>query len=130
VRAFEAGARFANPVANARTVASGIRVPAAVGDFLILDAVRESGGTAIAVEEARLPGWLHLAASSEGIAVCPETAACVGALETLIARGDIRPDERVVVFNTGAAQKYVEAIAGDLPRLDLSQPVDWDRIAQ
>jgi threonine synthase len=129
VRAFEAGARFAEPFANARTSASGLRVPAAVGDFMILDAIRASGGTAIAADERRLNEWLRLAVSLEGIPVCPEAAACVGALEALTARGWIKSHERVVVFNTGAAQKYVEAIRCDLPRIDLAQPLDWDRIA-
>jgi threonine synthase len=129
VRAFEAGLRFAEPFANAHTVASGLRVPAAVGDFMILDAIRASGGTAIAVDERRLNEWLRLAVASEGIPVCPEAAACAGALESLTASGWIKPDERVVVFNTGAAQKYVEAIRCDLPRIDLKQPLDWERIA-
>jgi threonine synthase len=135
VQAFEAGSRFANPVQNAATIASGIRVPAAVGDFMILDAVRESGGTAIAVEEERLGQWMRLAASLEGIPVCPEAAACVGALESLVQQGWISREERVVIFNTGAAQKYVEALRGHLPagsgipRLDIHQPIDWDRLA-
>lgn len=128
VRAFEAGERFAQPFANAATLASGIRVPAAVGDFMILDAVRQSGGTAIAVEESRLGEWMRLAISQEGIPVCPEAAACIGALETLVASSWIKPHERVVIFNTGAAQKYVEAIANDLPRVDLAKPLDWDAI--
>jgi threonine synthase len=128
VRAFEAGERFATPFANARTIASGLRVPAAVGDFMILDAIRASGGLAIAVEESRLREWQRLAASLEGIPICPEAAACIGALETLLSRGWIKPEERVVVFNTGAAQKYVEAIRCDLPRIDLAQPLDWDNI--
>jgi threonine synthase len=127
VRAFEAGSRFAEPFANAHTVASGLRVPAAVGDFLILDAIRESAGTAIAVSESRLDEWLRLASSLEGIPICPEAAACVGALQTLIARGWIKRDEQVVIFNTGAAQKYVEALRTELPRLDHRQ-LDWDRI--
>src|SRR6478672_5545721 len=130
VRAFEAGSRFAEPFANAHTVASGLRVPAAVGDFMILDAIRGSGGTAIAVEELRLNEWLRLASSLEGIPVCPETAACVGALETLTKSGWIKPQERVVVFNTGAAQKYVEAIKCELPRIDLKQPLNYDRIGR
>jgi len=130
VRAFEAGSRFAEPFANAHTVASGLRVPAAIGDFLILDAIRESGGTAIAVAESRLGEWLRLAAPLEGIPICPETAACVGALQSLIVRGWIKPQERVVIFNTGAAQKYVEALRSDLPRLDHNQPLDWDQIAR
>jgi len=130
VRAFQAGSRFAEPFANAHTVASGLRVPAAVGDFMILDAIRASGGTAIAADERRLKEWLRLASSLEGIPVCPETAACVGALETLTKSGWIKAQERVVVFNTGAAQKYVEAIKCELPRIDLMQPLDWNRIAR
>jgi threonine synthase len=129
VRAFEAGSRFAEPFANAHTVASGLRVPAAVGDFMILDAIRASGGTAIAADERRLMEWLRLGSSLEGIPFCPETAACIGALEQLTASGWIKPHEEVVVFNTGAAQKYVEAIRGELPRIDLGQPLNWERIA-
>jgi len=129
VRAFEAGERFAAPFQNARTVASGLRVPGAVGDFMILDAIRASGGTALAASESRLAEWQRLATSLEGIPICPEAAACVGALESLVSRGWIQPRERVVLFNTGAAQKYVEAIRTDLPRIDLAQPLDWDRIA-
>jgi threonine synthase len=128
-RAFDRGDRFAELFANAATIASGLRVPAAVGDFMILDAVRASGGLAVAVEEARLREWLELACRLEGIAVCPEAAACVGALEMLTKRGWIRPGERVVIFNTGAAQKYVEAIRSDLPRVDVNSPFDWERIA-
>ena len=128
VTAFDKGERFAELFPNAATIASGIRVPAAVGDFMILDAVRASGGLAIAVEEARIREWLELTCRLEGIAVCPETAACVGALESLTARGWIRPDERVVIFNTGAAQKYVEAIRSELPKLDMNAPIDWERL--
>jgi threonine synthase len=128
VRAFEAGSRFAEMFPNAHTVASGLRVPAAVGDFMILDAIRGSGGTAIAVDERRLNEWLRLASSLEGIPVCPEAAACVGALESLTKSGWIKPNERVVVFNTGASQKYVEAIRCDLPRIDLKREMDWEGI--
>lgn len=128
--AFAAGAKHAEPFANAATIASGIRVPAAVGDFMILDAVRQSHGTALAVDEARIREWMQLVASSEGIAICPETAACIGALEQLTQSGWIRPEERVVVFNTGAAQKYVEALACELPRLNIKQPIDWDWLSE
>jgi threonine synthase len=129
VRAFERGEKHAEPFANAATIASGIRVPAAVGDFMILNAVRQSGGTAIAVEEGRIREWMQLAVSSEGISVCPEAAACVGALEKLLASGWIKPHEQVVLFNTGAVQKYPEAIATTLPRLNIKEPIDWDRVA-
>ncbi len=128
-QAFEQGERFAEPFDNADTVARGIRVPVAVGDFMILDAVRESGGCAIAVEEARIREWIELSMSCEGISVCPETAACVGAMETLVQQGWIKPDERVVIFNTGGTQKYVEAITSTLPKIDLQQPIDWEMIA-
>ena len=123
--AFEKGERFAKPFANAATIASGLRVPAAVGDFMILDAVRESGGTALAAPEGDIRKWMLLAASQEGVALCPETAICLGALEILLRRGAIKPSERILVFNTGAAQKYPEAIQEKLPRLDVTKPIDW-----
>ncbi|MGE0609325.1 MAG: threonine synthase [Pirellulales bacterium] len=129
VQAYDAGERFAQPFANAATIASGLRVPAAVGDFMILDAVRASGGRAIAVDERRIREWMLLAASSEGISLCPESAACVGALDRLSQEGWIRPDEQVVIFNTGAAQKYLEALAVQLPRLRMAEQIDWGRIA-
>ena len=96
---------------------------------MILDAVRASGGTAIAVEESRIREWMGLAVRSEGIAVCPESAACVGAAEKLAADGWIRPDDKVVIFNTGAAQKYPEAMAVEVPRIDKDVELDWERIA-
>jgi threonine synthase len=126
--AFEKGERFATPFANAATIASGLRVPAAVGDFMILDAVRESGGSALAAPEGDIQKWMLLAASQEGMALCPETAICLGALEILLRRGAIKPSERILVFNTGAAQKYPEAIQEKLPRLDVTKPIDWDSI--
>jgi len=125
VRAFDKGERFAGPFANAATIASGLRVPVAVGDFMILDAIRESGGTAVAVPEASIRSLCELACRTEGISVCPEAATCVGALQQLLANGFVKPHQRVVIFNTGAAQKYVEAIHCELPTLDISQPIDW-----
>lgn len=130
VRAFESGERHAEPFAAAATIASGIRVPAAVGDFMILDAVRESSGLAFAAAEERIPEWMELAVRSEGIAVCPEAAACVGAAEQLAASGWIGADERVVIFNTGAVQKYPEVMPAHLPRLDKDAALDWDHIAR
>jgi threonine synthase len=128
VRAFDRGERFAELFPSAATIASGIRVPAAVGDFMILDAVRASGGRAIAVEESRIREWMRLGVQSEGLAICPESAACIGALERLRAESWIKPDERVVIFNTGAVQKYPEAMRSDLPTLDPAQ-IDWAKIA-
>jgi threonine synthase len=129
VRAFEKGERFAEPFANAHTVASGLRVPAAVGDFMMLDTIRASGGCALAGREDRIGHWMRRVASAEGIAVCPETALCFDCLEQLRTRGDIGQDEQVVVFNTGAAQKYPECVPLELPRLDRNAPVDYRRLS-
>ncbi len=126
--AWESGDRFADPFPNATTAASGLRVPAAVGDFMILDAVNESGGQARSAAEDDLLAWAQRGAALEGIAFAPETGACLGVLEALVAEGSIDPDDRVVVFNTGAAQKYVEVMAeAELPKLDL--PIDWQALA-
>jgi threonine synthase len=122
VRAFHEGKRFAEPVADAHTVASGLRVPAAVGDFMMLDAIRASGGRAVAGREERILEWMARVASLEGIAVCPEAAVCFDCLEQLLAVGWVRPEEEVVVFNTGAAQKYPELVPLDLPLLDKDRP--------
>jgi threonine synthase len=129
VRAFEAGRRFAEPFANARTVASGLRVPSAVGDFMILDAVRASGGTAVAGREERIVPWMERVARLEGIGICPETAVCFDCLEQLVAAGKVGADEEVVVFNTGAAQKYPEAVPLVLPRVDKDRPMDYTALA-
>ncbi len=128
VRAFAAGERHAVPVADPQTVAAGLRVPRALGDFLILEAVVASGGMAIAAEEAGIGAWMREASRSEGVSLCPESAVCVGALEWALAQGHVRAEEEVVLFNTGAAQKYVEAMAADLPVL--REPIDWDDLAQ
>ncbi|WP_428267218.1 threonine synthase [Haliangium sp.] len=129
VRAFEAGARFAEPFPDPHTAASGLRVPKAVGDFMILDAVRESGGRALAAPEASLLDWTRRACALEGVALCPEAAACVAALADAVASGEITADAEVVVFNTGAAQKYVEALDVPLPRLGKDDDIDWASLA-
>jgi threonine synthase len=129
VRAFQSGQRFAEPFPNAQTIASGLRVPAAVGDFMMLDAIRASGGLAVAGREGRIVEWMRRAASLEGVSLCPESAVCLDCLEALLAERKVRPDEEVVVFNTGASQKYPEVVPLDLPRLDKDRPVDWSRLA-
>jgi threonine synthase len=126
--AFAQGERFAKKFENAATIASGIRVPAAVGDFMILDAVQESGGVALATPEADIPKWMKLASATEGIALCPETAVCFGALERLLREGTITSQQRVVIFNTGAAQKYPEAVQEKLLRIDIGKPIEWEAI--
>jgi threonine synthase len=108
VRAFEQGTEHAAEFENAATVASGLRVPKAIGDFLILRAVRDSGGRAIAVSDAEMLGAVREIGSSEGIFVAPEGAACLPALRKLIALGEVKKDERVVLFNTGAGVKYLD----------------------
>jgi threonine synthase len=128
VEAFERGSRFAEPAVNAHTIASGLRVPAAVGDFMILDAIRASGGCAVAGREERIVPWMKRVTRTEGIAICPETAVCFDVLEQLRDAGDVRPDERVLVFNTGAAQKYPEVIRSDLPQLDCRRPIDYQAL--
>lgn len=112
VRAFEEGKRHAEEFQNASTVASGLRVPKAIGDFLILDALRESGGTAVAVSDAELLAAVGEIGSSEGLFIAPEGAACLPALRKLIERGDVSAGERVVLFNTGAGVKYLESFGG------------------
>ncbi len=128
VRAFEKGERFAEQFANAHTIASGLRVPAAVGDFMMLDAIRASSGCAIAGREGRIVEWMRRSMSLEGISICPETAVCFDCLEMLVAAGKIGPDEEVVVFNTGAAQKYPEVVTLNLPRVDKDRPVDYESL--
>jgi threonine synthase len=130
VRAYEKGKKFADPFPGARTVASGLRVPSAVGDFMILDAVRQSGGTAVEGLERRIVDWMGRVASREGISVCPEAAVCFDCLESLRAGGRIGADDEVVVFNTGAAQKYPEVVTLDLPRIDKDRAVDYGALAK
>ena len=115
VRAFDQGERFAELFPNARTVASGLRVPVVVGDFMILDAIRESKGIARTGREDRIEEWMRRSGSAEGISICPETAICFDVMEQLLAERWLHPDEEVVVFNTGASQKYLEALPVNLP---------------
>jgi threonine synthase len=129
VRAFEKGERFAELFPNAKTVASGLRVPVAVGDFMMLDAIRASGGKAVAGSEAKIGEWMRRASSAEGISICPETAVCFDILERMVKSGEVQTDERVVVFNTGAAPKYLEAMPVALPHIDKDR-VDWDAVAR
>jgi threonine synthase len=130
VRAFEAGQRFAELFPNAKTIASGLRVPAAVGDFMMLDAIKASQGWAIAGKETTIVPWMRRVASLEGIAICPETAVCFDVLDQLLRAGKIGRDEEIVVFNTGAAQKYIEAVPLSLPRIDKNKAIDYEAIAR
>lgn len=127
-RAFEAGERFATLWENASTCASGLRVPVAVGDFMILDAVRESGGCALAAPEEEIPAAMREAVSLEGISICPEAACCVLAARAMRERGEIGEGDRVVIFNTGAAYKYLETVPLDLPRISDPHGIDYAQI--
>jgi threonine synthase len=112
VRAFERGDERSEMWQGARTVADGLRVPKAVGDFLVLRAVRESGGTAIAVSDADMVAAMRELGSLEGISAAPEGGAALHALKVLLRDGQITPGETVVVFNTGGALKYLDVLAG------------------
>jgi threonine synthase len=123
VRAFESGSEHAPRFENAHTIASGIRVPQAIGDFLILRAVRESGGFAIAVEDSAISAALEEVAREEGLLMCPEGAATYAAYKQSLADGRIGRHERAVLFNCATGLKY------PLPpvhhTLDRTKPIDF-----
>jgi len=106
VKAFHQGREFAEPWQGAKTIADGLRVPAAVGDFLILRALRESGGTAVSVSDQEIIEAANLIGRTQGMFVCPEGAATLVALQCLRRQGWIGDDETVVIFNTGSGLKY------------------------
>lgn len=125
VRAWREGADHAEPWENAHTIASGIRVPAAIGDFLILRAIRESGGFAVDVDDEMIgSARVHLA-GTEGILTSPEGAATYAGYRAALSKGVISEEERVVLFNCGNGLKY------PMPPMDrvLEQPVDWSGFA-
>ena len=109
VRAFEEDHRFADEFPNAATTASGLRVPKAIGDFLILDALRQSGGTAVAVTDEELIAAVREIGAAEGIFCAPEGAACLPALRQVIEMGEVSSTDSVVLFNTGSGVKYMES---------------------
>ena len=107
VRAWEEGTEDAAPWADAHTYASGLRVPRAVGDFLILEAVRASGGAAVAVADEEMRRWTPVVGGDTGIFCAPEGAATAAAVARLREAGAVRPEDSVVLFNTGSGLKYV-----------------------
>src|SRR5215475_5644652 len=115
VKAFAEGASEAPLWPNAQTMASGLRVPKAFADFLILQAVRDSGGTAVAVSDEQMAQAQHHLAASEGVFACPEGAATVAAVQSLCQKGWIQAHERVVLFNTGSGLKYAELLHATPP---------------
>jgi threonine synthase len=125
VRAFEEKADRSRFWEGATTVAAGLRVPKPLGDFLVLQAVRESGGTAVAVPDADLvDAGLQLAAD-EGVFIAPEGAACVAAAQRLLREGFLRGDDRIVIYNTGSGLKYLEAYG---PRFPREMPSETDKL--
>jgi threonine synthase len=123
VRAYEAGAEHAPRWEDAHTIAAGIRVPQAIGDFLILQAVRESGGFAVAVTDDAIAAAVAEVAREEGFLMCPEGAATYAALKQGLADGRIRSDERVVLFNCATGLKYpMPPVARTLDR---RKPIDF-----
>jgi threonine synthase len=127
VRAYEAGERHATRWENAKTIAYGVRVPQAVGDFLILDAVRESGGFAIAVEDEAISAAQVEVARDEGLLLCPEGAATYAAYQAARADGRIKANESCMLFNCATGLKY------EMPpvsaTIDRHQPIDWAAMA-
>jgi threonine synthase len=123
VKAWQDGVENAARWENAHTFAAGIRVPQGIGDFLILRAVRESGGFAIAVEDEVIARAWRQVAKEEGLLLCPEGAATYAAYEQALADGRVRPNDRVVLFNCASGLKYPMPEAGR--RLKLGNAVDW-----
>lgn len=111
VKAFDSGAERATPWTNAQTAADGLRVPQAVGDFLVLRALRDSGGTAVAVTDVEMIKAMHEIGALEGLSASPEGGATLCALRELLSDGTIAPCDSVVLFNTGGALKYLELLA-------------------
>jgi len=111
VRAFQQGTEKAQPWEGASTIADGLRVPRAIGDFLILRAVRESGGTALAVADRSMVDGMLAVGKYEGVSAAPEGGAAFVAISRLAADGAIKPDESVVLFNTGGALKYLDVLS-------------------
>jgi threonine synthase len=126
VKAWEDGVEHAPRWQDAHTFAAGIRVPQAVGDFLILRAVRASGGFAIAVDDDAIAAAWREVAVAEGLLLCPEGAATYAAYKAAVADGRVRPGERAVLFNCATGLKYPMQEAGT--RLKLADPIDWQQL--
>jgi threonine synthase len=111
VRALREGTEKAEMWANAHTAADGLRVPRAIGDFLILRAVRASGGTGVTVSDTEMVDAMRTMGADEGISAAPEGGAAYAACRQLVADGHIKAHDRVVLFNTGGALKYLDVLA-------------------
>jgi len=127
VKAYDDGADHAELWENASTVAAGIRVPAAIGDFLILEAVRDSGGFAIAVSDEAIEQGQVTAAQRDGLLMSPEGAATLAGYEKALSEGLVDKNDRVVLFNCGHGLKYPMPAADRA--LDHTQPIDFAALA-
>ncbi|MDN5344899.1 MAG: threonine synthase [Clostridia bacterium] len=118
VRAFQAGKKESEFFQGAQTIAGGIRVPKALGDFLVLESIYASGGTAVSVSDEEIKAAVQQVARTEGMFICPEGAAAIAGAQKLLNSGFLKPEERVVVLNTGSGLKYPELVELDLPVLE------------
>jgi threonine synthase len=118
VKAFKEGKKESEFFEGAQTLAGGIRVPKALGDFLVLEAIYESGGTAISVTDEEIKNAVKQVARTEGLFICPEGAAAVAAAHKLLLDGFLKPEEKVVILNTGSGLKYPELVDVELPVLE------------
>jgi threonine synthase len=128
VKAFKEGAEESETWEGASTIASGLRVPKALGDFLILRAIRESRGEAVAVRDEEMLEDMKLMAREEGIFPCPEGAATLSALKHLVEEGSVDRNDGVVLFNTGSGLKYTELFPLKLPVLDPKEEIDYEKL--
>jgi len=124
-RAYDAGMEESTFWEGADTIAAGLRVPKALGDFLVLKAVRDSGGTALAVSDTEILDAVGLMARREGVFACPEGAATLAALRRLVEDGEVDRGERVVLFNTGSGLKYTDLFEVNAPTVDPSAKIDY-----
>jgi threonine synthase len=128
VKAYEEGKAESTFFENAETKAAGLRVPKALGDFLVLRASRESGGKCIAVSDDEIMDGVSEIGKHEGMFACPEGAATYAALKKMLHEGSVDKDERVVLFNTGSGLKYTDLFRVDAPVVDPKKPFDYNRL--
>jgi len=128
VKAYEEGKKESTFFQNAETKASGLRVPKALGDFLVLNAARESGGKCIAVSDEEIMEGVSDISKHEGMFVCPEGAATYAALKKMIAEGSVDKSDKVVLFNTGSGLKYTDLFKVDAPIVDPKKPFDYSSL--
>jgi threonine synthase len=125
VKAFEDGKEYSTFWEGAQTIAAGLRVPKALGDFLVLRAARKSNGSCIAVSDDEIMDSVSQMAKTEGLFPCPEGAATLAALKRMISRGDVEKDESIVLFNTGSGLKYTDLFDFEAPIIDPRRQFDY-----